>query len=303
MRVGVLYMGNESNRICGGGVISHYLIQAFEVLGHEAWRASATEKGDVSDLPPVDVLISEGVPDRDIPPVVRQKCRRIVFWWLSQLFYDEHQIAEAGFDGIATNSHDAAQRLCRRGVRAHVVDLAASPLLASACPRDEYRTPVTYVGNYPHKRQEQLDAMLLPAVPFGLSVWGRGWHRSAFRDSYRGILPLLDIGPLYRSADAVLAITEDRQRNMGMVNNRIFEAIAAGAVVISEPHPFLANHELGRFVHFTTGPEMVRDVLERLRVDPSLRELAAEGQRCVLANHTYRQRAEEFVRFFEELEH
>jgi O-antigen biosynthesis protein len=303
MRIGVLYMGNESNRIWGGGVISHYLIQAFEELGHQAWRASATENGDVSELPPVDVLISEGVPNHLIRPLVRQKARRIVYWWLSQVFYDETQIAEAGFDGIATNSRAAAQRLHQRGVRVRVVDLAASPQLASACPRDEYRTRVTYVGNYPHKRQEQLDALLLPAVPFGLDIWGRGWDRSTFRDRYRGVLPLLDIGPLYRSADAVLAITEDRQRNIGMVNNRIFEAIASGAVVISEHHPFLAEHELGRFVHFSTGPDMVQDVLERLPADPSLRELAAEGQRCVLANHTYRQRAEEFVRFFEQLEH
>ncbi len=300
MRVGVVYMGNESDRIWGGGVITHYLVEALEELGHQAWRVSATEKADLSGLQPVDFVISEGVPAPMMPHELRRKTRRVVYWWLSQLFYDEEAIAQAPFDGIATNAHAAAHRLRARGVRVRTIDLAASPSLGLAAPRPEYITFSTYLGNYPHKSQEQLDAMLRPALPFGLSLWGRGWQTSSFRECYRGILPLLDIGPLYRSAKAVFAMTEDRQKKLGMVNNRIFEALASGAVVISDPHPFLSTHELGPFVQFAASAETVRDVLERLERDPSLRRLAAEGQRCAWANHTYRHRAEQFVRFFED---
>jgi len=301
MRLGILYMGNESDRIWGGGVITHYLAEAFRGLGHEVWRASATAKSDLSSLPAVDVLISEGVPRPMIPLAVRRKADRLVYWWLSQLFYDEDKIAQEHYDGIATNTHAAVPRLQARGLKACAIDLAASRGFAAAEPRDDYRTVATYLGNYPHKTQAQLEAMLGPAQTFGLSVWGRGWEVSPFRACYRGILPLLDIGPLYRSAQAVMAVTESRQQQLGMINNRIFEALAAGAVVISSPHAFLSSHELGRFVHFAASPEVVSDVLARLSCDGSLRELAAEGQRCLLANHTYERRAEQFVRFFEEL--
>jgi hypothetical protein len=301
MRIGVLYMGNERDRICGGGVITHYLTEALRALGHDTWRASGTQATDFSNVPDVDVLISEGVPASLMPPVLWRKSRRVVYWWLSNLYYDEATIARAPFDGIATNAAAATERLRAQGIAAWTIELAASEDFASAPPRREYTSMATYLGTYPHKDQAQLDALLTPATAVDFAIWGRGWERSSFRQWYRGILPLLDVGALYRSVRVVLAMTEERQRRMGMINNRIFEAIISGAVVISDPHPVLGSHELGRFVHFASTADEVRETLQRTERDPELRALAEEGQRCALARHTYRDRAAQFVEFFAQL--
>jgi hypothetical protein len=103
MRIGVLYMGNERDRICGG-VITHHLVEALRALGHDTWRASGTQTTDFSGVPEVDFLISEGIPASLMPPIPWCKSRRVVYWWLSNLYYDEAAIAHAPFDGIATNA-------------------------------------------------------------------------------------------------------------------------------------------------------------------------------------------------------
>ncbi len=294
-------MGNESSKIWGGGVITHYLARAFNDLGHETWRASAMEEGRLTLDHELDFLISEGVPASMIPKQIWRKSRRVVYWWLSELYYDEEQIAHAPFDGIATNAVASVERLRRRGVLASPIELAASAALCDAEPESKYSSFCAYLGSYPHKNQEQLDVMLGPATEFGLTIWGRGWEVSPFRNWHRGVLPLLDIGKLYRSVHVVLAMTEERQKRRGMINNRIFEALACGAVVVSDPHPAIAASELGRFMHFSDTEEKVRESLQAVASNPSYRAQAKEAMTVIREKHTYHHRALQFLDFFSEI--
>jgi spore maturation protein CgeB len=54
------------------------------------------------------------------------------------------------------------------------------------------------------------------------------------KDITMGPLPKDKISEAYSSAHVVIAYTMDSQRENGMINNRIFEALSCGAIVISE---------------------------------------------------------------------
>ena len=64
----------------------------------------------------------------------------------------------------------------------------------------------------------------------------------ALKEIWTGPLPRKELAAAYASADVVLASTIESQREMGMINNRIFEALSCGAVVISEPSPEIKSY-------------------------------------------------------------
>jgi hypothetical protein len=58
-------------------------------------------------------------------------------------------------------------------------------------------------------------------------------------DSVKGTLPPQDIADLYSSAKLVIGTTDIAQRQLGMINNRVFEALSCGAVLITDCFPAL----------------------------------------------------------------
>jgi hypothetical protein len=302
MRIGILFMGNESDRIWGGSVITYHLASALKELGHDVWRKPALSWPAWVDVLSIqsDLLILHGVPATRVPLEVLSCCNVSIYWWLTELFYNDQAIRLSGFDGIATNSSEAASKLNRLGKYARLIELAAPAESAIAAPRTEYRTFSTYLGQFPHKSPSQMDLMLGPASEHGLAIWGRGWESSPYKQFHRGILPLLEVGHLYRSAEVVLALTEERQKKRGMINNRIFEAIISGSVVISDEFPLLERHELGRYVHFSVSSSHTKQLLGASS-SPAFKSLAVEGRDLVLARHTYAHRAKEMLDFYEEI--
>ena len=68
-----------------------------------------------------------------------------------------------------------------------------------------------------------------------LSIYGSSWDQlPEFAPYYRGVAPVSTLPTIYANARAVLAVTMDEQRDFGMLNNRVFEVLSAGAPMISE---------------------------------------------------------------------
>ena len=86
------------------------------------------------------------------------------------------------------------------------------------------------------------------------------------------------------------------------MNNRTFEALAAGSIVISEPFEYLEEHPLGDFIHFAGSEDEVRDLLTRAQQDPEMKRHALAGQQYVLEHHTYVARARDFINLFQEVD-
>lgn len=119
-----------------------------------------------------------------------------------------------------------------------------------------------------------------PEVVSGVKVW------DGFK-GYRGELPFDGTSVIEKAAaaGAVLVFSSDAHRTSNIMSNRMFEALAAGAVVIGDDHPFLGEALGSDFIGIDlSGPdeEVARQIvqaLDRLGEDPEgSRQLARRAQ-------------------------
>lgn len=305
LKIGLLFAGNYTNSPFGSAITTFYLAKALREMGHETWLVSVTKKTglDLELVKNTDFLISEGVPHWQIANAIWESSSVRIFWWLSKLFYDEYTISSSPFDGIATNSKPLFDRMKVLGIPAAKIDLCADRSFVNATPnRKKFYNDCVYLGKYPHKNSSQLDLMFEGAVHHNLGIWGTGWAASKYAAAYRGVLPFDQIASLYKSSTAAFLLTEERQKQAGMINNRTFEILASGCVPISEDFETLQNSDLGEFIYFVDNSEQVNEILTSLSkryTETNSRLLSA--QKMILEKHTYQDRARHFINFFQSI--
>ncbi len=218
-------------------------------------------------------------------------------------------------DGFITNSRQAATTLGRHRPAVYV-PLAVEDDFGPVPPDPRYRADVVYLGSggRGNKRPQTTRWYLDAAKRFDFHLWGGCWDRDYWaatcRDApesndwhryWRGILPLDDIAALYSSAKIVLGYHEDAQRECGMWNNRIFEALACGVFLISDEARGL-RAEFGDAIEITSGgEETARLIAHYLSRDDERRRRGELGRRIVSERYTYSRWARRVREFYDEL--
>jgi spore maturation protein CgeB len=84
-------------------------------------------------------------------------------------------------------------------------------------------------------------------------------------------------------------------REHGYISNRIYDALACGALVLSDDVPGMAER-FGDAVATYGSAEQLRELIDRLLADPAeRRRRAARGRAIVLAAHTFSHRVDELL--------
>lgn len=91
---------------------------------------------------------------------------------------------------------------------------------------------VVFVGNAVGRTRPVIETIARAGVD--LHLWGRGWTGSAARHLRGDHVPHSDLPALYASARVVLNDTWPDMRRAGIVPNRVFDALACGACVVSD---------------------------------------------------------------------
>ncbi len=207
-----------------------------------------------------------------------------------------------GADAYAANTPEGVARLGRHA-RAELLHMGANPRVHRPCgvtPR--YRSEVCYLGSYnpATKGHAAFDRYLLPAAGRDLALWGEMWDRapSALRRRWRGVLPNGEIARLYSSVDVAIGFNAESQAAAGMVNNRVFEVLSCGALLLSDRVPTIEDL-FGDVAVFTDGGDDTRDKLAWWLARPDERAaLAARARERILAAHTYDHRARQLVELY-----
>jgi spore maturation protein CgeB len=98
--------------------------------------------------------------------------------------------------------------------------------------------PVLFVGNSRRVLRPVVRDALAAGLP--LAVYGDLWSGLVPDEVVRGrSIPNEELAAAYRSAGVVLNDHHDAMRAEGFVSNRLFDAVASGARVISDPVPGL----------------------------------------------------------------
>ncbi len=152
------------------------------------------------------------------------------------------------------------------------------PVESLSAARDD---DVLFVGNFRQNRRILADAI---NAGVNVSLYGRGWRDTSLKEFVRAdFIPNAELGSAYSRAGVVLC---DQWRDMaeeGFAANRLFDAVASGARVVSEP--VLGGEDVfGDLVHFYSDEADLRRVV------------GDDRDRAFLPDDVRRARAKEFTR-------
>ncbi len=122
-----------------------------------------------------------------------------------------------------------------------------------------------------------------------LLVFGRGWTPDRLDPRYLGgeHIPNDELGAWYGSSAIVLNDHWASMRREGFISNRIYDAAATGALVISDDVVGLDGEFDGGVVGYRDRDHL-RQVIDQYLGDPVLRQTTGErAQAAVLARHTF----------------
>ena len=158
----------------------------------------------------------------------------------------------------------------------------------------EYDCDYCFSGNHfgaPREIEEELDPA---SLPYRLNIYGNGWDKDErFAPWCRGHLPYDKIPLAYRHTRIVLDDATPSTRETGSVNSRVFDALAAGCLVLTN-NEIGAKETFGGLLPTFNSRETLKAALELYLGNEELRrQKADELRRFVLEHHTYDIRAEQ----------
>ena len=136
--------------------------------------------------------------------------------------------------------------------------------------------------------------MVHSAIPFGLTLYGMGWDEmdeATIQAANRGVLPRYEIAQAYSSAVVVLASTIEAQRVEGMINNRIFEAMACGALVLSDHSEALEEISEDTILFYRDGKDVAKWLQWTQDNPEEALKMGERSRQLILSKHSWAHRA------------
>jgi spore maturation protein CgeB len=267
-------------------------------LARLGWRCTYLERRDGRwyDPPPgldaVVVLLDLFDITRLPPGVIRIAwARNWIDHWIERPWFEEYDIV------LTTSSAAKALVDERTSHVANVFPLATNPArFEPGAPVDGLVSDVAFVGGYfGHDRAVGQGLTTLRERGLRVGLWGTGWEDvPGVGELSRGRLDYDRVPGVYRSTKIVIDDTSAAStRDFGMVNSRVFDALATGT-------PVVTNNVVGARDLFDDAfptwsePDDLEAEVARVVADPEAARASVERYRAeVLARHTYRQRAVE----------
>jgi GT2 family glycosyltransferase len=265
------------------------LAQAAARLG---WRVDRLGERDEPSSPisedlDLAVVLVDGFDVRALPPhtIVCAWVRNWTQRWLSRPWLERCDVLLAGSEAAADRLREATGR------PVHVMALAADPDRFRPAPAGQTpeRDWVLTVNRWGEPRA--VEAALQAGLPGRGAIHGRGWEHAGL-----GALPVgwrahPDLPHVYRGARVALDDTAEVTRVDGLVNARVFEALACGVPVLTNGADGVRALFDDAFPVWSTARECA-DELARLLEDPAAARARAAGYRhTVLTRHTWEHRA------------
>jgi hypothetical protein len=270
---------DESRRpLWGDYWVQRYLLEAFSSLGFRAESESP------------DLLVHLfGTPMPELP-----KARARALWIHSHPDRLTREII-GRYDVLFSASRLFAERLRRDGVMAEYL-----PPPTHMKPLDPPKSrDVVFVGNNRRNGRRKLMSDLL-SIRSGLTcrveIWGDGWEGVVPPEWLRGrYFPNEELNALYSSARIVLNDHHDDMAREGFLNPRIIDAVAAGALPVTDEVAGLNG--LGNIPVYRRADELARMIGFYLENDIAARAIV-EQARNKTAGWTYQRAAEVIAEYF-----
>lgn len=224
-----------------------------------------------------------------------------VAWMRNHFEAWEKQQCFVGYDLYASSSRRHAEGLTQKGFPCAVLPIATTPeTMTGAQPCEEFACHVAFNGSaWAVQRDVATAVELLAKKGINTAVFGSGWGGTAVEPSYRGFVPYAKMPEIYASTLIVLDDANPSARAWGSANSRVFDALAAGRLVLSNSRAASEDFFDGLLPVWDT-PQEAAALAEHYLTNPEEREALTEQlQQQVLSRHTYANRARDFMALIE----
>lgn len=206
--------------------------------------------------------------------------------WIDRRAFDQYAVV------LVSSSKSAEIVAVRTGKPSVLFPLATNPARFRAVnPAPQYEADFVFAGNRWNQERPIEQAFEVRSGERG-RVFGSGWeHSAALSRLAEDPVPYDELPTLYASAKVVLDDASSHTRPYDSVNSRVFDALASGAVVVSNCEGGVRELFDDDFPTYADA-DSLRAWLDRLLADQQLRDAISERyRRDVLTHHTYAHRA------------
>lgn len=265
----------------------HYAVATAKALGRHGWL---TRTWCQAELPDVDhdeadaaLLLAGGV---ELRPVAD---RPTIAWVIYPRDLDVSQLRD--LDHVHVASPQVAAELAAAGVPASLLHQATDTDRFRPVPGGRHHE-LLFVANSRNVRRRITDDLLPTDHEF--AIYGFGWTPELvdLRHVVDDHVPNAQLPALYTAADVVLNDHWDEMRAGGYLANRLFDAAACAAAVVTDEVAGL-DDVFGGTVRAYRTPDDLRRTVDELLADPGLRrELGEAARETVVSAHTFDHRVE-----------
>lgn len=248
----------------GDTAYAEAIAQAIRAHGHEAELFFSGEAPRLSGAGDVVLRIAGPHLDDTVPGVPN------LVWMISMPNYVSIR-ALARFQGVITSSAALSRQYAQAGLPALYMAQATDPDLfhPSRRPEGTETLPLVFVGNYGLRAPRRLIRLVAGLQDFDLALWGDGWKGVIPDRCIRGTrYPYEDLPGLYARSRIVLNSHMGHMAQLGMMSNRSFDALAAGAMVLSDPVQGFMAPDLPELVQIEEDPARLEAWLHRALAAP-----------------------------------
>ena len=203
------------------------------------------------------------------------------------------------FDLIATPAKAVWRQLRKRGYEADFIPQFTNPEKFTNKPDDELKSDLLFVGS---NWYERVSAKYAVDCGYDVAIYGLGW-KNQIPDKYlKGtFIYNKDLNKYYSSAKIVLSDHAEDLAKMGLAINRLFDASAAGAFVISEYSPYI-EEIFGDSIPMFKNKEEFKKLVDYYLANPDKRkEKAEKAQKITLKGYTNVIAGQKLKKLFEKI--
>lgn len=200
------------------------------------------------------------------------------------------------FDAIATPAKRTYEELKNKGYTAEFVPQFTNPDKFKSEPQDDLRTDLLFVGSVWYER---ISAKYAAELGYELSVYGLNWEGKIDKKYIKGtFVDNKELNRYYSSAKIVLSDHAEDLSEMGLVINRLYDATASGAFVISEYSPYI-EEIFGEAIPMFKNKEEFKELVDFYLAHPEKRaEKIQEARKITLEGYTNKAVGEKLKKIF-----
>jgi O-antigen biosynthesis protein len=154
-----------------------------------------------------------------------------------------------------------------------------------------------FTGSY-YDCERNITKFLDPGkINYRFSVYGNHWERSKkFKPFFKGFMNYQELPRVYQKTKIVLDDAMFTTKFWGSVNSRVFDALACGALVLTDGALGAQETFRGKLPFFKNGPDLEKLLHYYLDNSVEREKKVKELRKFVLENHTYSRRARKLMK-------